>query len=224
VQPARGNRAAIDPVLLAAAVPARAGERVLELGCGTGAAALCLAARAPNCRVFGIDLQDGLIGLAREGAAASGLAERVTFEAGDLLTFKGGPFDHVMANPPYRAAGSGRISPDPGRAAANVEGSADLAAWVRVAVAHVKPAGSVTFIHARERGGEVASLFAAAGRTVTLFPLLPRRDAPARRVLIQAKSGAGAIRTAAGLVLHAADGSFTPEADAVLRHGHALAI
>jgi len=39
-----GYRAAIDPVLLAAAIPARAGQRVLDLGCGAGAASLCLAA------------------------------------------------------------------------------------------------------------------------------------------------------------------------------------
>ena len=46
-QPARGYRAGADAVMLAAACSARAGERVLELGCGAGAALFCLGARVP---------------------------------------------------------------------------------------------------------------------------------------------------------------------------------
>ncbi len=49
-QPAAGYRAAIDPVFLAAAVPGEAGSRVLDLGCGVGAAALCLLTRVPRAR------------------------------------------------------------------------------------------------------------------------------------------------------------------------------
>ena len=56
-QPARGYRVAIDPVLLAAAVPASSGARVLDVGAGTGAASLCLAARAPECQIVGLELQ-----------------------------------------------------------------------------------------------------------------------------------------------------------------------
>lgn len=52
-QPKKGYRAATDPVLLAAACPARPGERVLDLGCGAGAAALCLATRVPGLELAG---------------------------------------------------------------------------------------------------------------------------------------------------------------------------
>mgnify|MGYP003408994725 CR=1 FL=1 len=44
LQPRKGYRAATDPVLLAAAVPARSGQSVLDLGCGAGAAALSVSA------------------------------------------------------------------------------------------------------------------------------------------------------------------------------------
>src|SRR5512139_3877326 len=54
-QPASGFRAAIDPVLLAAAVPAGEGDIVLDVGCGTGAAALCLATRVEAAHVTGIE-------------------------------------------------------------------------------------------------------------------------------------------------------------------------
>ena len=50
-QPTGGYRAAIDPVLLAAAIPANPTDRVLDVGSGTGAASLALAARVEGCQV-----------------------------------------------------------------------------------------------------------------------------------------------------------------------------
>ena len=230
VQPARGNRAAIDPVFLAAAVPAQAGEHVLELGCGTGAAALCLAARIAECRVTGIDIQSDLIALADESARASGLADRARFVAADLVSLPhelgAQRFDHVMANPPYRRADAGRASPDRARTLATVEGAAALGAWVACAVAQAKQGGSVTFVHTAERAGEVAGLFVAHGADAIIYQLWPKQvGSGAKRALIQGRRGGdGGIRSAAGLVLHNADGSYTAEADAILRHARAIAI
>src|SRR5580692_7243816 len=76
-QPAQGYRVAIDPVLLAAAVPAAEGDRVLDIGCGVGAASLCLAARVPGCRIVGLELQPALAQLAAENAARNAVADRV---------------------------------------------------------------------------------------------------------------------------------------------------
>ena len=125
-----GYRAAIDPVLLAASVPAQKGQSVLEVGCGTGAAALCLALRLPGIQVTGMDCQAPLIELASEIAALNGFDARVQFLALDLLAVADHLqpliFDHVMANPPHHKKGSGNPSPDPLKAAANVEGAATL--------------------------------------------------------------------------------------------------
>ena len=223
MQPRDGYRAAIDPVLLAAAIPAKEGQRVLDLGCGVGTATLCLVARVAGIVVHGIDLQPALIALAVRNAAANGLADRVTFAAGDLLAFKDGGFDHVLVNPPYLARETASISPNPIKALANVEGEAKLRHWVDAAIAAVKPSGSVTFIHRADRAAELRALLAAGLGNLRQLPLVPRAGASAKRIILQGEKGAApSFQPLQAWPLHEADGRFTPLTDAVLREAAAL--
>src|SRR5208282_2971379 len=97
-QPRRGFRSGIEPVLLAAAVPARTGERVLEAGSGAGAALLCLAARVAGISGVGVERDPALTALAAHNAAANGWAE-LGFLAGDIAAVPDlGRFDHGFAN------------------------------------------------------------------------------------------------------------------------------
>ena len=228
-QPAAGDRAAIDPVFLAASVAADAGERVLDAGSGAGPAALCLAARVPHAQVTGIERNRTLVRLAGENAAANGCADRVKFLAGDILAppamLGPGAFDHVMANPPHHAPERTVASPSRARAAAHREGAADLAAWVRFAFNMVRPKGSVSLVHRADRLDSLLPLVAAQGGEIVVFPLWPKAGAPARRVLVRARKGvATPLRLAPGLVLHADDGTWTAAAAAVLRAGTALTL
>ncbi len=225
MQPRDGFRAAIDPVLLAAAIPARSGERVLEGGTGAGAALLCLAARVPGISGTGVDRDPDLVRLARANAAANGLDD-LSFAAADLAASPiGGRFDHAFANPPYHAA-SGTPSPTAGREAAKRSAPDLLPTWVEALSRPLRHRGTLTFILPPSL--LEAALKAMRERNVPaecVFPIWPRVGQPARLIVIQGrKHGRSPLVIAAGLVLHTEAGAFRPDADAVLRDGAALGL
>jgi tRNA1(Val) A37 N6-methylase TrmN6 len=226
-QPRDGARVAIDPIFLAAAVPVEPGQVVLDIGCGSGAASLCLAARVPECRVVGLELQPDLARLAGDNVAANGLQRQVAVIAGDLLRpprgLLPGSFDHVMANPPFLERGRASPPQNPAKAAAAIEGEAGLGDWVRFAVKMVRSKGSITFVHRADRLDALLGYLAGRVGAVVIFPLWPVAGRDASRVLVRArKQLAAPARLAPGLVLHEADGRFTAAAEAVLRGGEAM--
>jgi tRNA1(Val) A37 N6-methylase TrmN6 len=226
-QPAHGYRVAIDPVLLAAAVPARAGERVLDAGAGTGAASLCLAARVPECRIVGLELQRPLQRIASHNVAQNALEARIEMVEGRLERppprLAAASFDQVMTNPPHLAASAISLSPDHQRALAHAESSLDLVVWLAACLRMLKHDGRLTLIHRADRLSEVlAALLGRAGEVIVV-PLWPAAGRPAKRVLVQARKGArGPLRLAPGLVLHDERGAFEPWLEEVLRDGQAL--
>ncbi len=218
-QPAQGFRAGLDAVLLAAFVPARPGDRVLEAGCGSGAAFLCLAARVPGLAVTAVEREPAMAALARENAAANGVA--ATVEDGDVadvaLARRLGPVEHAFANPPYWPGGT----PPPGaiRRAATHEGASGLEAWARFLGAALKDGGTANLVlpAARFDAGIAALRDAGCGATM-LLPLAPRAGQAAKRVLIRARRGGrGPATLLPPFVLHEADGRFTAPAESVLR-------
>jgi tRNA1(Val) A37 N6-methylase TrmN6 len=226
-QPASGYRVAIDPVFLAASVPAEPHQSILDVGCGVGAAMLCLAARVPHSRIIGLEMRRDLVRLAGDNAILNGMESRITAMIGDLLhappRLSPGAFDHVMANPPYLDAGRATVGTLPSKAEATIEGSADLAAWVRFALAMVRPKGSVTFIHRADRIDALLAEIAGRAGEVVIYPLWPGQGKSAVRFLLRVrKQIAAPARLAPGLVLHEPDGRLTTAAEGVLREGRGL--
>jgi len=225
-QPRAGLRAGLDAVLLAAGVPARPGETVLEAGCGSGAGFLCLCARIPDLSVVAIEQDAGLAALAAENAAANGLADRVQVLTGDVrdlaLARRLPAPDHAFANPPYWSTGTAPAAAL--RRAATHEVSADLADWARFLAATLARKGSLTLILPAARLDAGMAALAAAGCAGTrLLPFWPRPGVAARRVLLQARRGGrGPARIEPGLVLHAGGVGFSAAAERVLRDAAGL--
>lgn len=220
-QPDNGFRSGLDAVMLAAAVPAASGQVALELGAGSGTASLCLMARVGEIRVTGVERDKALADLARDNAVANGA--RCTFIAADIFALPAElkhDFDQVFANPPFH--GEGQVSPDAARAAALMDNGA-LKDWLKLGLQRTVSGGFFTAILRADRLNE--ALGALPERGVCAFPLWPRQGEMPKRVIVQARKGSSApFALLPGLVLHREDGSWTPEADAVLRRGNALAL
>ncbi|MFV2001925.1 MAG: tRNA1(Val) (adenine(37)-N6)-methyltransferase [Paracoccaceae bacterium] len=229
-QPRAGYRAGVDAVLLAAAVDAAPGQRVLELGCGAGVASLCLAHRVHGLRLAGVELQPDYGALARRNAVENAMELDVVLA--DLAKLPAGlralNFDHVIANPPYFERDRGTAAKNTGRDVA-LAGATPLAVWVDVATRRLKPGGWLTMIQKAARLPDLLGAMDARLGTVRVKPLAPRRDRAAELVIVAArKGGRGAFRLLAPMIMHTgarherdAD-SYTPATSAILRDGRAL--
>lgn len=223
-QPTDGFRSGLDAVMLAAAIPADDKGEVLELGAGAGVASLCLAARVPAYTVTGVEIDAALTDLANANAETNGVAARVRFVANDIFALPAElkrDFAHVFSNPPFHG-GDGVVPPDAGRQRALHDGGR-LVDWLETGVRRVVSGGTFTTIIRADRLGEALAVLPSTG--VTVFPLWPRVEAPAKRVILQLRKGSRAALTVSpGLVLHEDDGEYTRAADAVLRRSASLAL
>ncbi|MFD1880164.1 tRNA1(Val) (adenine(37)-N6)-methyltransferase [Paracoccus pacificus] len=228
-QPVSGYRAGADAVMLAAAVPARTGDRVLEPGCGAGAVSLCLGHRVPGLALTGIELQPEYAALARQNAARNAIDLRVV--TADLTDLPAGlraeTFDLAMMNPPY-FDGRDTASPGQGRDLARRE-SLSLTAWADATLRRLRPGGRLIMIHRAARMADLLAAVQTRAGAIRILPLTARQGHPAGRVILGAVKGArGALQLLSPLVLHAAerhlrDGEdLSPQASAILRDGAPL--
>ncbi len=222
-QLASGYRTGIEPVLLAAAVPARPGERVLEAGTGAGAGLLCLAARVPGLRGTGVEIDPALAAVARANFAANDHAGLTACDA-DLGAWRAdGVFDHAMANPPWHDP-AGTASPVAGRRRAKQAACGLLAHWAACLGATLRLRGTLSLVlPAASLAEGCAALVAAGCPQISVLPLWPKAGRAAKLAILRGvRGGRGAGALLSGLVLHEADGRYTLAADAVLRQGGAL--
>ena len=129
-QPEQGFRSGLDAVMLAASVPAQAGDSALELGAGAGTASLCLMARVQDLALTGVEIDPALVELASANAAANGMPAR--FVAADIFRLPPelkSDFDQVFCNPPFH--GEGQASADAARGLA-LSDDGKLRDWLKL--------------------------------------------------------------------------------------------
>ncbi len=232
LQPAKGLRAGIDPIFLAAATPAKAGDRVLEAGVGAAVACLCLAVRFENLDITGVELQAGLCELAKMNVRRNGLENSVRIMRGDIAAsaqswYAAGllpeSFDHVIANPPFYDTHKTRRAHDPVKDCAHSCDGGGLEQWLRFMVRFARPRARLTLIHRSESVPELLDLLRNRIGDMELFPLYPTSGSPASRIILSGLKGSrGPLKIHRGLVLHNSNGDYTEHACRILRDAEAL--
>lgn len=220
-QPKPGYRAGADAALLAAASEAGPGERVIEAGCGAGAALLSAAVRGPGATFIGVERDPAALALALRNIEANGLANRVEAIGADIAAgFK--PlglerFDAALCNPPFFDDPNALRAPHPSRTGAWMADDG-LEAWTGFLLAAVKDGGRITLIHRADRLADMLALLGAKAGSFRIRPVQPFPDAPAKRVLVRCiRGGKAPLVLLPALVLHERGGGHTEQAEAMLR-------
>jgi tRNA1Val (adenine37-N6)-methyltransferase len=217
MQSRAGYRFSIDSVLLAFHAGARPGDKVLDLGAGCGIISLIMAVRAPDIRIFAIEVQTELAGLAEANVNQNRLEDRIEVMHTDMRLLKpemtDGPADLIVCNPPYRRPGSGRINPAEQRAVARHEIKVSLNDILQTTRRMLRTAGRFATIYTAERTTDILYRM----RSEHIEPKFMRMihsspDADAKLVLIKGvKDGKPGLRVAPSLILYDHNGDYTRE-------------
>lgn len=226
-QPKKGYRIAVDTLLLASAVEARTGQRVLDLGCGVGGVMLALAARVPEAVVVGLEIQPYLAELCAANIQRNGWEERLSVHEGDVARFPkdwADAFDRVVMNPPYHDPKSHGASANDCKRIANTESDdTDLSVWIGAARGALREGGKLTLIHRADRAEEIVALIRPLFGAVRVKMICPKEGGPARRVIIRAqKSGPSVLTEEPPFFLYGPDGRYNAAGDAILRDAQAM--
>jgi tRNA1Val (adenine37-N6)-methyltransferase len=220
LQPARGFRSSLDPILLAGFIRAPYGH-FLDIGCGTGALSFLLLARDPVATGLGVEIQTRLAGLAARSVKANEFATRFAVVEADVRKpglVPAAAFDLVASNPPFQALGKGVLPPQSERSLAHHEVALTLAEWLDVARASLRPAGRLAAIFPAARLDEMRVALSARGLGMTRLRLV-QAQAGARpgRFCFEARPSALVtdVQTEVPLVVHE-QGKYSAEVRAML--------
>ena len=205
-----GHRAGHDAMLLAAATPARPGDRVVDFGAGVGAAGLAVAKRVAGIKLVLVELDANLADLARGNAVANAIpADLIVLDvtsAAEAFTDAGlspDSVDVVLMNPPFNDSLRHRASPDQARVLAHVATAATLESWVHTSRRILKSGGALSLIWRADGLAEVLAVLDRGFGSLKILPVHGEVTTPAIRVLVCAtKGGKAPVQIHAALLLN----------------------
>ena len=207
----------IDAVLLSWFAKAEPGERIIDLGTGSGVFPILMEARYDGGSYVGLEIREDAAERAQRSVELNGLTDRIRIECGDLkeasARFGSGSFDVVTTNPPYVPEGQGLINPDPGKAAAKHELFCTLEDVIRESAALLKQGGRFYMVHRPARLSEILRLFEGYGLQPSRLQFVhSTEDKEAVLLLVSArKGGREQLKVDAPLIVYHADGTYTEQ-------------
>lgn len=216
-----GFRFGTDAVLLANFATLHPGDRVADLGSGTGIIALLMAGQEPTAKITAIELQEDMADMARRSVALNGLEDRLDVRCMDLreapqrLGYNG--FDLAVCNPPYSRRGTGPESQQDGRAIARHEVYCTARDVTRAAYGLLRYGGRLAMVYPADR---IAQILEAC----TQERMEPKRlrlvhhsaGRPPILLLVEAvREGKQGLLWLPPLVLYDGQGHYTPEVRAI---------
>ncbi len=207
----------VDAVLLSHFADIKMGDRVVDLGTGTGVLPILLAGRMPDAEIYGVEIQPDMVEMANRSIRLNGLESHVRIQAGDL---KKAPdalgknrFTLVVSNPPYRKAGSGAVNPRDAKAIARHEILCTLDDVLAAASGLLAPGGRLAMIHQADRLTDILT----GMRQHRLEPkrictVYPQPGKAPNRILVEAERfGKSPLRWLPPLFIYQENGQYTKE-------------
>ncbi len=228
IQPLKGYRAGVDPVLLAAALPRHLKGKILDLGCGVGTAGLCALYAMPHLELIGIEADAEAAHRAIRNAKLNDFAKNTEIHhqiLGDesfMDPLKGDEVDIAISNPPWfepahsqRAEGSRGL----GRQEENV--SLDI--WIDYMIRKLRTGGLMAVIHRAHRLDDILHILAGRVGNIKIIPIWSKPGQAAKHVIILGhKARKTPLKLMSGFVMHDKNGQFLPEAKGIFMDGAAL--
>lgn len=206
-----------DAVLLSEFAGIKKGFRVCDLGCGTGAVSLLLAARHRDIRIDGVEIVEGAASIAEKNAVHNNIQDRFFVHHMDLKDvsekFPAGSFDAVVSNPPFIKKGAGLATEKGELLCARMEIFCDIDDVCRAASYLLRYGGAFSVIHRPARMSDLFSSLKSNG-------LEPKRvrfvqdtvSAEPSLILVEArKGGQSGVSAMPVLIVKNPDGTETDE-------------
>lgn len=207
----------MDAVLLSGFANAKEGEKVLDMGTGTGIIPILMSAKTQAGHLTGLEIQPESADMARRSVEYNNLQEKIDIVLGDIKdaskVFGASSFDVVTTNPPYMIANHGLSNPDEAKAIARHEIKCTLEDVIAQGAKVLKPGGHFFMVHRPFRLGEIIPL-------MKQYKLEPKRmrlvypyvDAEPNMVLIEgAKGGKPRLTVEKPLIVYEKGGQYTSE-------------
>ncbi|MBU1711981.1 MAG: tRNA1(Val) (adenine(37)-N6)-methyltransferase [Proteobacteria bacterium] len=212
-----GYRFSIDAILLAGHVKTNSGDRILDIGTGSGIISLILASRNPQINIYGVEVQKNLADIAILNVKDNNLEDRIKILCADIKNLNAdmisGPLDIVVSNPPYRKAESGRVNSDNQRAIARHEIDITLTDILKAASRLLHVSGRFIIIYPSERIADVVTQMRLSGIEPKNFRFIySKSNSESKLVIVEGlKGGRTGAKIVSPLVIYNDDGTYTDE-------------